>query len=111
MLNSEDIEYIINDITGTIILVVEDEGSFNVNINDFFIDNFNMFTKGNYINTTLEECKNKIDLSQVIKDLIIYGFSVVDEKSGERLYTKDINLKDTDLKKFIDRNLIIKECK
>ena len=103
MLSKNDIKDIINDIVGTIALIVEDESYFKVNINNFFINNFDLFTKGNLIDTTLEECKSKIDLSLVISNLIIDNFDVFDIFSEENLSNKDINIKH-----YINRDLVIK---
>lgn len=103
MLCKNDIRDIIDDITGTIILIVEDENIFNVNINRFFTDNFNLFTKDNLIDTTLEEAKKEIDLSKVIFNLIMNDFNVFD-----KLTKKDLSLSNIELKKYINRDLIIK---
>ena len=66
---------IINDITGTIILILEDEGKAEINLYNFLIDNFNVFIHGNNINCTLEDVKN-IDLSPIILNLIKEGYNI-----------------------------------
>jgi len=75
MLNNKEIKTIIDDITGSIILILEDEGKAEINLYDFLIDNFNLFIHSNNINCTLEDVKN-IDLSPVILNLIKEGYNI-----------------------------------
>lgn len=75
MLNNKEIKTIIDDITGSIILILEDEGKAEINLHDFLIDNFNIFIHSNNINCTLEDIKN-IDLSPVTLNLIKEGYNI-----------------------------------
>ena len=95
-------ENIINNVIGEIILKVQDEGKIYINIKDLFIDNFDFISESDLTGATLKDVEYKVNLSEVISKLIFYGYDIIDVLSGDKL------IDNSNLKYFIDRDIIIK---
>lgn len=76
MNSSKEINSIISDIVGTIVLIVEDEGEFSHDIYDFIERNYNIFVKSNELDTSIDEIKKYDIESNISKRLLEEGYSV-----------------------------------
>ena len=101
MLNNKEIKAIINDVTGSIVLITEEEGSCIINLHDFLIDNFDLIVLGNSINAKLEDVK-KIDLLKVINNLLLNNFNIYVKDNNYKLNKSNYNSN-----KYLKLDLII----
>lgn len=85
----KDIDIIVNDIVGTIVLIVEDEGEFSHDINDFIDKNYDIFVKSNKLSISMKEIFTYDIESKVSKKLIEEGYIVETIEDG--IYVKSKN--------------------
>ncbi|MGL5717021.1 MAG: hypothetical protein ACRCX2_28655 [Paraclostridium sp.] len=73
---SKAIEVIANDIVGTIVLIVEDEGNFSEEIMEFIELNHNIFIKSNNLTLSMDDIKDKYIENIIAEKLIKEGYEV-----------------------------------
>ena len=76
MENLKELEILINDVIGTIILIVEDEGEFKENITEFIEKNYNLFVLENKLNISIKDIREKNIALIVNMRLMSEGYSV-----------------------------------
>lgn len=89
MNKKQEVDIIVNDLMGTIILIVEDEGSFIHEINDFIEKNYDIFVGSNNLNISIEEIKNYNIQNILSKKLIEEGYDV--ENKNNEIYVTATN--------------------
>lgn len=86
MENLKELEILINDVIGTIILIVEDEGEFKENIIEFIERNYNLFVVENKLNISIKDIREKNIALMVNMRLMSEGYNV--EVIGKETYIK-----------------------
>lgn len=86
MENLKELEILINDVIGTIILIVEDEGEFKENITEFIERNYNLFVVENKLNISIKDIREKNIALMVNMRLMSEGYNV--EVIGKETYIK-----------------------
>lgn len=76
MENLKELEILINDVIGTIILIVEDEGEFKENITEFIERNYNLFVVENKLNISIQDIREKNIALIVNMRLMSEGYNV-----------------------------------
>lgn len=86
--NIKEIDVIANDIVGTIVLIVEDEGSFSEDIIEFIELNYSIFVESNNLKLSMEDIKRENIDDIITMKLISQGYKV---QQIERIISVNIN--------------------
>lgn len=82
MENLKELDILVNDVVGTIILIVEDEGEFTENITEFIEINYNLFVVENKLNIEIQDIREQ-NIELIVKMKLMSEGYVAEELENE----------------------------